>query len=82
MREELGITDFTPEHLTKYVFESAREKELVFAYKTVYDGPVTPSDELDGGRFWTTDEIKENLGKGVFTPNFESELERIQLIKK
>ena len=80
-REELGITDFTPERLTQYVFESSRERELVFAYKTVYDGDITPSEELDGGRFWTQQEIKENLGKGIFTPNFESELERVQLIK-
>ena len=76
--EELGIVDFTPELLTTYVFESAREKELVFAHKTVYDGPVTPSDELDGGRFWPLQEIRDNLGKGVFTPNFESEFEKLK----
>ena len=35
VREELGITDFVPERLTNYVFESARERELVFVYKTV-----------------------------------------------
>ena len=81
VREELGVTDFTPERITQYVFESDREKELVFAYKTVYDGAITPSDELDGGRFWTPQEIKENLGNNVFTPNFEKELERLQLIK-
>ena len=80
VREELGITDFTPERLTQYVFESTREKELVFAYKTIYDGDITPSEELDGGRFWAIEEIKENLGKGVFTPNLESELNRLQLI--
>ncbi|MBQ8521805.1 MAG: NUDIX domain-containing protein [Bacteroides sp.] len=77
VREELGITDFTPELLTSYVFESAREKELVFAHKTVYDGPVAPSDELDGGRFWSLTEIRENMGKGIFTPNFESEFQRL-----
>ena len=77
VREELGITGFTPELLTTYVFESAREKELVFAHKTVYDGPVTPTDELDGGRFWSMEEIKANMGKGVFTPNFESEFKRL-----
>ena len=81
VREELGITDFIPERIDQYVFESTREKELVFAYKTVYDGEITPSDELDGGRFWTVKEIKESLGKGVFTPNFENELNRLQLIK-
>lgn len=77
VREELGITDFTPQQVTRYVFESARERELVFAYKTVYDGPVTPSDELDGGRFWPVEEIRDNLGKGIFTPNFEGEVEKV-----
>lgn len=78
--EELGITEFTPESMTHYVFESARERELVFVHRTVYDGKVTPSEELDGGRFWTVKEIKENLGKGIFTPNFEQELTRVDLI--
>lgn len=77
VREELGITDFTPELLTGYVFESTRERELVFVHKTVYDGPIRPGDELDGGRFWPVEEIRANLGKGIFTPNFESELQRV-----
>lgn len=29
--------------------------------------------ELDGGRFWSRQEILDNMGKGVFTPNFENE---------
>lgn len=73
VKEELGITDFTPKLLINYVFESAREKELVFSHKTIYDGSITPSDELAGGRFWTLDEIKANMGKDIFTPNFENE---------
>ena len=80
VREELGITDFTPEAITNYVFESAREKELVFVHKTVYDGEIHPSAELDCGRFWNIEEIKENIGKGIFTPNFEQEIERVKLI--
>ena len=81
VREELGITDFTPETVTHYVFESAREKELVFVHKTIYDGEIVPSDELDGGRFWTIEEIKENLGKGIFTPNFEGEIDKVLSLK-
>ena len=77
VREELGITDFIPETVMHYVFESAREKELVFVHKTVYDGEINPSDELDGGRFWSPDEIKANIGKGVFTPNFEGEIGKV-----
>ena len=72
--EELGIRDFTPEDMGHYVFEGKRERELVYVNKTTYDGPITPSnDELDGGRFWTRKEIADNIGKQVFTPNFEDE---------
>ena len=80
VQEELGITDFTPERITQYVFESDREKELVFVHKTTYDGEIRPSDELDGGRFWSISEIRESIGKGVFTPNFEHEIKTVRLI--
>ena len=77
VREELGIDEFIPERLGHYVFESKRERELVFVHRTTYDGPVTPNlNELAGGKFWTLDEIRSNIGKGVFTPNFESEFKR------
>lgn len=75
--EELGISDFIPEPLGSYVFEGKRERELVFSFKTVYDGTVTPNpEELDGGRFWALDEIRSVIGTGVFTPNFEQEFQR------
>ena len=77
VEEELGITDFTPELLTTYVFASDREKELVFGNKAVYDGEIKPTEELDGGRFWPLEEIRANIGKGVFTPNFESEFQKL-----
>lgn len=80
VREELGITDFTPERITHYLFDSVRERELVFVHRTTYDGAICPSEELDGGRFWSIDEIKQNLGKGIFTPNFEMEAEKVKLL--
>ncbi len=76
VHEELGITDFTPKEICNYVFQSDRERELVFIHTTVFDGEIIPSDELDGGRFWEIEEIKEQLGKDVFTPNFENEFEK------
>jgi len=76
-REELGITDFIPESLTHYVFESSRERELVFVHKTTYDDEIHPGDELDSGRFWSVEEIKANIGKDVFTPNFEGEIDKV-----
>ena len=80
VREELGITDFKPERIGKYVFESKRERELVYVHRTTYDGAITPSaEELDGGRFWTIDEIREAIGQEVLTPNFESEFQKFFL---
>ena len=80
--EELGIEDFQPEPLGHYVFESRRERELVYLFRTTYDGAVNPSaEELDGGRFWSMDEIRAAIGQNVLTPNFESEFQRFFLQK-
>lgn len=83
VREELGITDFIPEFLMRYVFESALEKELVNTFRTVYEGPFLPdADEIEEARFWSISEIEAHLGKGVFTPNFESEYEKLKSFKQ
>ncbi len=74
VEEELGITQFTPQLICKYVYESQQERELIYVFRTVYDGKVTPSDtELDGGRFFSPEEIRQLIGKDTFTPNFEYE---------
>lgn len=79
-REELGLKSFTPMFLGKYVWESSRERELVNSFSTVSEEiPVINKDEIEDGRFWTLDEIKENLGSEVFTPNFELEFRRMFL---
>lgn len=81
VREELGIgLETPPTPLAHYVFESERERELVFVHKLVYSGDVCPSGELDGGRFWSIDELREHIGKQVFTPNFESEYLRFESV--
>lgn len=74
VREELGITHFKPVFIGRYVFESPRERELVYVHSTTYDGEIHPSaEELVGGRFWTVQEIADAMGKDILTPNFESE---------
>jgi len=80
--EELGMTDFEPQFIGKYVFDSKRERELVYVNRTTYDGEISPSkDELDGGRFWTMQEIRESMGQNVLTPNFEREFQQFFLDK-
>ena len=81
--EELGIVDFEPKFQFKYVFESDVERELVYSYTTVYDGEITPSAELNGGRFWSTAEIEAAIEKGdLLTPNFANEYEMMKSTEK
>lgn len=80
-REELGLIDFTPQHIISYVFESEIERELVNTFTTTVNPDTTnfviDENEISEGRFWPLHKIDSNLGKGVFTPNFEQEYQRI-----
>lgn len=81
VREEIGITAYTPEHLETYRYDSQRESEMVHVYKTVYEGPFYPDPiEVMDSRFWSPDELKQAIGKGVLTPNLEMELKRFGII--
>ena len=72
--EELGIKGFKAGFLAKYVWETEVESELVFMFITRFDKAIVINpDEIDEGRFWKIKKIKESLGKGLFTPNFETE---------
>jgi isopentenyldiphosphate isomerase len=74
--EELGLTDFEYYFLGKYVWESPRERELVSSFSTKSDEiPSINKDEIEEGKYWSIQDIKDNIGKNVFTPNFEKEFE-------
>jgi isopentenyldiphosphate isomerase len=77
--EELKLTDFHPIHIETYEFESSVEKEMVNVFAAVgsYD-PKPDLDEVDEGRWWELADIDSSIGKGVFTPNFESEFQMIR----
>jgi isopentenyldiphosphate isomerase len=81
VKEEIGITDFTPIHLETYRYDSSRESEMVHVYKTTYDGPFYWNDgEVMDGRFWSVDELRSAVGKNILTPNLEMELQRFGII--
>jgi isopentenyldiphosphate isomerase len=78
VREELGITQATMLPLFTYPYRSTTEYELVNAYYTLYDGPITPDiEEVADGKFWSIDDIKNAIGKNILTPNFEMEFEKL-----
>ena len=73
-REEIGINITNPIMLGQHLWENTLEREMIFSFVLRYNGKITPdSNELDGGRLWKFLEIEANLGKDIFTPNFEYE---------
>lgn len=78
--EEISIKDFTPNLLGKYIWETEAEKELVFMFITkINTKPLVNTEEVSEGRFWKAEDIENRLGKDIFTPNLEHE---IQILKK
>lgn len=77
--EELGLTQFSPRPLFNYVYDSQVERELVNAFYCTTTATSFNYDpvEVDDGRFWTIDEVKQAMGQGVLTPNFEQEIVRV-----
>jgi len=72
--EELGLKVFKYQFITKYIWESLRERELVYSYTgSSEEIPEINKEEIEEGRFWKIREIEENIGRGLFTPNFEYE---------
>lgn len=77
-REELHIKDAKPQFLYKYIWQSSRERELVYVHKLIYDGVIIPdASELMGGKFWTKKEILQQIGTAIFTPNFEYDFQKL-----
>lgn len=77
VREEIGLTDYEAEFMARYVNQTERERELVTVFRTTTEHMPQPSAELDGGRFFTREEILQRMGTDFFTPNFEKEWMRL-----
>lgn len=75
--EELGLKEIAVMPVAKYVWETEIESELVYMFFGRYNKTITITnkEEIEEGKFWKIKKIKENLGKGVFTPNFEFEFD-------
>ncbi|MDI6744431.1 MAG: NUDIX domain-containing protein [Thermodesulfovibrionales bacterium] len=74
MEEELGISS-NPEFLYSYIHTNSYETELVYTYSCVYDGKISfNKEEIDEVRLWDISEIKNHLGRNIFSDNFEHEI--------
>lgn len=72
--EEIGLTNFSARLIKTYRWDSSIESELVYVFITSdFKSIHLHSDEVTEGRFWTPGQIESNIGKDIFTPNFEHE---------
>jgi isopentenyldiphosphate isomerase/intracellular septation protein A len=79
--EELGIKNDNFQPLYQYIMRNDYESELVYTFRLNYNGPFKINrDEIDFGRFWKMNEIEKNLGKNIFTPNFEQEFKMLRAL--
>jgi isopentenyldiphosphate isomerase/intracellular septation protein A len=80
--EELGLEKFKAELHKVYTWESEVEKELVYLFIT-HDSIELQvhNKEVTEVRYWTGKQIEKQIGKGVFTPNFEYEFEMLKMLK-
>lgn len=77
--EELGLTGLRVEPLFHYLWYSPREHEMVCAFASCYNGKISPDkEEVSEGRFWSLRELQSEVGRHLFTPQFEQELPKLQ----
>lgn len=71
-REELGIEGFDPRTIDRYIWECPQEVEMVHSHWARWSGedPRVDPVEIEKGRWWSAEEVEENLDNGIFTPNF------------
>lgn len=74
IKEEIGLENIDIKFYKNYIWETEIEMELIYMFfSQTNKKPIPSKTELDGGKFWTINDIENNIGKDIFTPNFENE---------
>jgi len=77
MEEELGVSGPIPDFLYTYIHSNPYETELVHTYSCTFDGDISfNKEEIDEVRPWSATEIKNNIGRKIFSDNFEHEIKK------
>jgi len=80
--EEIGLVGFSAKLQKIYRWESEVEAELVYMFTTFdFKNVKNQSDEVEEIRFWTKNQIENQIGQGLFTPNFEYEFGLLKEMK-
>ena len=78
-KNEIKTESIPVRFILKYVFENECTKRLVFLYvSNIYSEEEFNKLSLQGGKLWTTNQIEENIGSGIFSETFELEYEYLK----
>jgi isopentenyldiphosphate isomerase/intracellular septation protein A len=78
-KEELRLRIDNYQALYNYIMRNDYESEMVYTFMITANGPFRiNTDEILFGKFWRIQDIEKNIGKNVFTPNFEQEFKMLK----
>lgn len=79
VKSEIETDKLPVRFILKYVFENENTKRLIFLYVSVINSEKDFDDlHLEGGKLWTTNQIEDNLGSGIFSETFELEFDYLK----
>ena len=77
--EELGIQAFNAIPIESYIYETDRERELIFVYAMIGHPNLDPDNgEVSEGKWWSVEELESAWEKDILTPNLRSEFLRVK----
>ena len=77
--EELGIQAFNAIPIVSYIYETDRERELIFVYAMIGHPNLDPDNgEVSEGKWWSVEELESAWEKDILTPNLRSEFLRVK----
>lgn len=77
--ERYSITDFKYMHLANYTLEVEQEKQYVFLFVCCQQYEFKLNSNSDNHlKWWTHQQIEENLETGIFTDNFKIEFDLLK----
>ena len=77
--EELSLTDFNPIPIGVTIYTGRARRELVYLYAAIGHFAIQPDgEEVSEGRWWEIPDIEAAYGKGILTPTFEEEFQKIK----
>ena len=78
-KEQYELEEFKYMYLSNYVSETTNEKHYAFLFVSCQQAELTSNTTINKNtKWWTTQQIEENLESGIFSSNFKIEYELLK----